>query len=203
MLKKSLFLFCLLFLMLFSTCFAQTQQSQPLKVAIMPIVTNVSGQKDVKAQLYSALKQQMYIPLNGTLQAVEYIDAETVYIAMQKSNFTNEQNLDTLKRTADLLNADIIVGYSVPNMFQRYFHMASHLEGSPVINSYISLKLWAYYRPLDETVEMSTTRSYLDTLSTFGTLPSLADDASYYLNKKADLKSLLKQSIQIQKGDVQ
>ena len=81
--------------------------------------------------------------------------------------------------------------------------MASHLEGSPVINSYISLKLWAYYRPLDETVEMSTTRSYLDTLSTFGTLPSLADDASYYLNKKADLKSLLKQSIQIQKGDVQ
>ena len=203
MLKKSLFLFCLLFLMLFSTCFAQTQQSQPLKVAIMPIVTNVSGQKDVKAQLYSALKQQMYIPLNGTLQAVEYIDAETVYIAMQKSNFTNEQNLDTLKRTADLLNADIIVGYSVPNMFQRYFHMASHLEGSPVINSYISLKLWAYYRPLDKTVKMSTTRSYLDTLSTFGTLPSLADDASYYLNKKADLKSLLKQSIQIQKGDVQ
>ena len=203
MFKKSLFLFCLLFLMLFSTCFAQTQQSQPLKVAIMPIVTNVSGQKDVKAQLYSALKQQMYIPLNGTLQAVEYIDAETVYIAMQKSNFTNEQNLDTLKRTADLLNADIIVGYSVPNMFQRYFHMASHLEGSPVINSYISLKLWAYYRPLDKTVKMSTTRSYLDTLSTFGTLPSLADDASYYLNKKADLKSLLKQSIQIQKGDVQ
>ena len=203
MFKKSLFLFCLLFLMLFSTCFAQTQQSQPLKVAIMPVVTDVSGQKDVKAQLYSALKQQMYIPLNGTLQAVEYIDAETVYIAMQKSNFTNEQNLDTLKRTADLLNADVIVGYSVPNMFQRYFHMASHLEGSPVINSYISLKLWAYYRPLDETVEMSTTRSYLDTLSTFGTLPSLADDASYYLNKKADLKSLLKQSIQIQKGDVQ
>ena len=203
MLKKSLFLFCLLFLMLFSTCFAQTQQSQPLKVAIMPIVTNVSGQKDVKAQLYSALKQQIYIPLNGTLQAVEYIDAETVYIAMQKSNFTNEQNLDTLKRTADLLNADVIVGYSVPNMFQRYFHMASHLEGSPVINSYISLKLWAYYRPLDKTVKMSTTRSYLDTLSTFGTLPSLADEASYYLNKKADLKSLLKQSIQIQKGDVQ
>ena len=169
----------------------------------MPVVTDVSGQKNVKTQLYSALKQQMHIPLNDTLQAIEYIDAETVYIAMQKSNFTNEQNLDTLKRTADLLNADVIVGYSVPNMFQRYFHMASHLEGSPVINSYISLKLWAYYRPLDETVEMSTTRSYLDTLSTFGTLPSLADDASYYLNKKADLKSLLKQSIQIQKGDVQ
>ena len=189
--------------MLFSTCFAQTQKSQPLKVAIMPIVTNVSGQKDVKAQLYSALKQQMYIPLNGTLTQRSTVDAETVYIAMQKSNFTNEQNLDTLKRTADLLNADIIVGYSVPNMFQRYFHMASHLEGSPVINSYISLKLWAYYRPLDKTVEMSTTRSYLDTLSTFGTLPALADDASYYLNKKADLKSLLKQSIQIQKGDVQ
>ena len=203
MFKKSLFLFCLLFLMLFSTCFAQAQQTQPLKVAIMPVVTDVSGQKNVKAQLYSALKQQMHIPLNDTLQAVEYIDAETVYIAMQKSTFTNEQNLDTLKRTADLLNADVIVGYSVPNMFQRYFHMASHLEGSPVINSYISLKLWAYYRPLDKTVEMSTTRSYLDTLSTFGTLPALADDASYYLNKKADLKSLLKQSIQIQKGDVQ
>ncbi|MDM8143787.1 hypothetical protein [Megamonas hypermegale] len=101
------------------------------------------------------------------------------------------------------MDADIIVGYSVPNMFQHYLVMASHFDGTPVINSYISLKLWAYFRPLDKTVKLSTNRNYLDTLSTWGMLTSLADDASYYLNKKAELKSLLRQSIQIQKGDVQ
>ena len=88
-------------------------------------------------------------------------------------------------------------------MFQHYLVMASHFDGTPVINSYISLKLWAYFRPLDKTVKLSTNRNYLDTLSTWGMLTSLADDASYYLNKKAELKSLLRQSIQIQIGDVQ
>lgn len=202
MFKKSLFLGCLLFIMLFNVCMAQ-EQTRPLKVAIMPIATDVSGYKSVKASLYNTLKQQMRIPLNDTLQIVEYIDTETVYRAMQQSNFTNEQNLDTLKSTADLLNADVIVGYEVPNMFQHYFHFASHLDGAPVINTYISLKLWAYYRPLNQTVELSTQRNYVGTLNTASLLPALADDASYYINKKADLKGLLKQSIQIQKGDVQ
>lgn len=202
MLRKSFILSCLFFLMLFNICFAQ-EQTKPLKVAIMPIVTDVSGYKNVKAQLYNSLKQQMHIPLNDTLQAVEYIDTETVYIAMQNSDFTNNQNLDTLKYTADLLNADIIVGYSVSNMLQRYFYLSSHLHGSPVINCYISLKLWAYYRPLDKTIDLSTNKNYLGSLTTSGLLPALASDASYYLNKKADLKTLLKKSIQIQKGDVQ
>lgn len=202
MLHKSFILSCLFFLMLFNICFAQ-EQPKPLKIAIMPIATDVSGYKNVKAQLYNSLKQQMHIPLNDTLQAVEYINTETVYIAMQNSDFTNHQNLDTLKYTADLLNADIIVGYSVPNMFQRYFHVTSHLDGSPVINCYISLKLWAYYRPLDKTIDLSTNKNYLGSLTTSGLLPALASDASYYLNKKADLKTLLRKSIQIQKGDVQ
>lgn len=202
MLKKSLFLCSLLFLLLFSVCAAQ-EQAKPLKVAIMPIATDVSGYKNVKADLYNSLKQQMSIPLNDTLHVVEYLDTETVYLAMQKSGFTDKQNLDTLKSIADLLDADVVVGYSVPNMYQHYFHMASHLDGAPVISTYISLKLWAYFRPLDETVKLSTQRNYVGTLNTASVLPALADDASYFINKKADLKGLLKQSIQIQKGDVQ
>ncbi|MDM8143789.1 hypothetical protein [Megamonas hypermegale] len=93
MLRKSLILSCMLFVMLVNICLAQ-EQARPLRVAVMPIVTDISGYKNVKAQLYSSLQEQMHVPLNDTMQTVEYIDTETVYIAMQNSNFTNEQNLD-------------------------------------------------------------------------------------------------------------
>ena len=93
MLQKSFVLCCMFVFMLCSAVFAQ-EQARPLRVAVMPIVTDVSGYKNVKAQLYSSLQEQMHVPLNDTMQTVEYIDTETVYTAMQNSNFTNEQNLD-------------------------------------------------------------------------------------------------------------
>lgn len=95
MFKKSLFLFCLLFFMLFSTCFAQAQQTQPLKVAIMPVVTDVSGQKNVKAQLYSALKQQMHIPL--------MIHFKPLNTSMQKQYILQCKNL-TLRTSKILIH---------------------------------------------------------------------------------------------------
>lgn len=209
MLKKVIGLLCFCcYLCLVQIGFAQdiireeTPQNQTLRVAILPTLSNSHRYQDVNQLLYNNLIQEMHVPLNNTLQAVEYIDENSIYSAIKQSNFTYNQNLDTLKDTADLLDADVVVGYSIPTMYQHYFPSISHFDDSPLLNSYISINLWAYYRPLDKTFKLSDKRQYFDEISTWGMLTELAKDASSNLNKKAELKSLLKQSIKIKKGDL-
>lgn len=209
MLKKVIGLLCFCcYLCLVQIGFAQdiireeTPQNQTLRVAILPTLSNSHRYQDVNQLLYNNLIQEMHVPLNNTLQAVEYIDENSIYSAIKQSNFTYNQNLDTLKDTADLLDADVVVGYSIPTMYQHYFPSISNFDGSPLLNSYISINLWAYYRPLDKTFKLSDKRQYFDEISTWGMLTELAKDASSNLNKKAELKSLLKQSIKIKKGDL-
>lgn len=209
MLKKVIGLLCFCcYLCLVQIGFAQdiireeTPQNQTLRVAILPTLSNSHRYQNVNQLLYNNLIQEMHVPLNNTLQAVEYIDENSIYSAIKQSNFTYNQNLDTLKDTADLLDADVVVGYSIPTMYQHYFPSISHFDGSPLLNSYISINLWAYYRPLDKTFKLSDKRQYFDEISTWGMLTELAKDASSNLNKKAELKSLLKQSIKIKKGDL-
>lgn len=209
MLKKVISLLCFCcYLCLMQIGFAQdiikqeTPQKQTLKVAILPVISTNHHYPQINQLLYNSLLEEMHVPLNDTLQAVEYIDENSIYSALQQSNFTYNQNLDTLKDTADLLDADIVVGYSIPTMYQHYYHSISHLDGSPLLNSYISVNLWAYYRPLNKIFKLSDRRQYFDEISTWGMLTELAKDASSNLNKKAELKSLLKQSVKIKKGEL-
>lgn len=180
---------------------AAAQAVQPLKVAVMPIIAD--GYPKVQAQLYRDLTRQMSLSLNKTLQQAEYLEGEPVAAAMAESGFLYDQNEKALKHTADLLGADVIVGFSVPAMYQQYYYAWIGRGEGPVLQSYIRLKLWAYYRPLDKVIALSNTQQYFDHASTAGMLPSLAGDASYMLTKKADLKNLLKESIKIKKGDIQ
>ncbi len=177
---------------------AEYATAQPIKVAIMPIIA--SGYNNVQTQLYRDLTRQMNLSLNKTLQQVVYLEGSPVMDAMAESGFAYNQNKETLKHAADLLDADVIVGYSIPAMYQHYYYGWMRRGEGPLLQSYIRLKLWAYYRPLDKFVILSNTQQYLDTISTAGMLPALASDASYTLTKKAGLKDLLKESIQMQKA---
>lgn len=179
---------------------AAEQEAQPLKVAVMPIIAD--GYPKVQEQLYRDLTRQMSLSLNKTLQQAQYLEGEPVAAAMAESGFLYNQNEKALKHTADLLGADVIVGFSVPAMYQQYYYTWLGRGEGPVLQSYIRLKLWAYYRPLDKVIALSNTQQYFDHVSTAGMLPSLASDASYTLTKKADLKNLLKESIQIKKGEI-
>ena len=209
--KKLCTLICLLMLLTSGSAMAQQPaaaetpaaadtaeyDARSIKVAIMPIIA--SGYSDVQSQLYRDLTKQMNLSLNKTLQQAVYLEGSPVMDAMAESGFAYNQNKETLKYTAELLDADVIVGYSVPAMYQHYYYGWIQRGEGPLLQSYIRLKLWAYYKPLDKFVILSNTQQYLDSISTAGMLPALASDASYTLTKKAGLKDLLKESIQIQK----
>lgn len=105
MLKKVMTLICFCcYLCFMQIGFAQdiikqeTPQKQTLKVAILPTLSSSQRHPDVNQLLYNNLTQEMHVPLNDTLQAVEYIDENSIYAAIKQSNFTYNQNLDTLKR---------------------------------------------------------------------------------------------------------
>lgn len=210
MAKRVLLLVMVLAVVLSSVCLAQANQQKPLKVVILPTVSSYGGYTKVQAQLDRDLARTLHMPLNGVLQSVDYLDMSknenrvAVENAMSEAGYLLSPNGATLKKTADILGADVIVGYFIPVMYQQIYYTAFGLDDGPVLNSYITLKLWAYYRPLDKMVALSNSQSYFEDLSPQGYLTELASDASYYLNKKADLKNLLKQSIEInaQKGDV-
>lgn len=209
MLRKILsFFICLCcYIYLAQIAFAQdiiqqeTTTTPVVKVAIMPVTTTNRNYPEINQLLYKTLQDELHMPLNDTLKTVQYLDEDSILSAMRQSTFTYNQNLDTLRNTADLLDVDVLVGYSIPNMYQHYYHSISHLDGSSLLNSYINLNLWAYYRPLNKIFVLSAKRQYLDEISTWGMLSELAQDASYAVNKKAELKPLLKQSIKIKKGE--
>ena len=101
MLKKVMTLICFCcYLCFMQIGFAQdiikqeTPQKQTLKVAILPTLSNSQRYPDVNQLLYNNLTQEMHVPLNDTLQAVEYIDENSIYAAIKQSNFTYNQNLD-------------------------------------------------------------------------------------------------------------
>lgn len=169
----------------------------PLKVAVMPTISRVRGNRDILTLLDKDIDKQMHLSLNDTLQLVDYLDQNKVSYAMEESGFMVKPNMDTLKHTADLLDADIIVGYTVPIMYEQYFHSYARRGEGPLMRSYIILKLWAYYKPLNNTFVLSDKRHYFDEISTSGSLNALADNASYYLGQKADLKNLLKDAIKV------
>lgn len=215
--KKLVVLVMMITLLISNICLAQDEQvNKPLKVVVLPVVSNYGGYGKVKSQLDKDLAKTLHMPLSGVLQSVTYMDMDNDKIAivnaMSESGYLLSPNSDTLKKTADILEADVIVGYSIPMMYQQIYYTSFGLYGAPTLNSYIKLKLWAYYRPLDKTVAMSNSQTYFQELSPQGYLTELASDAAYYLNKKADLKTLLKQSIEVntnnidtnnaQKGDV-
>ncbi len=198
--KKSVFLLCAAFcsLILMSLVNICVASPRPLQVAIMPVISYTNRYSDVRENLSKDLQQQMHLSLNDTLGYVDYIDNDKICLAMDESGFSINQNIDALKHTADLLNADVIVGYSIPMMYQQYYYAHSFgYDGGTLLQSYIHVKLWAYYRPLDKLIAISDKEQYLDSISSMGMLTELASDASYKLGKRADLKNLLKQSIDV------
>ena len=195
---KVLYKIVLLTVFILPLCiFELAYANSPLRVAIMPTISKVRNHDEVILYLDKDLEKTLHMPLNNTTKQVEYLDKYKVLYAMEDTGFTQMQNLDTLKQTADLLNADVIVGYSVPMMYERYFHSLISYEDAPLMQSYISLKLWVYYRLLDKIIVFSGKEQYFDSISTAGALTELAKDGSYNLVKRADLKNLLKQSIKI------
>jgi hypothetical protein len=175
-------------------CFAD-RAVHTKRIAILPI-TDQTGQlgTELGARFAKQLQNEFYVPLNGTLKAVEFIPQEKSIAALKKINSTTlltgkkGQRLtqEKMKILADDLQADVTVGLVVYELYEII-----HPEGRDddmYLESGVGLKLIGYDRKNDRFINAESSEHYLDEYGTAGTVSELSKNAMARLFQQAELK---------------
>lgn len=186
------FLLALLFqVLLLPPLQAQDLSSGPKRIALLPVITEAGNGNDIVPYLTEALKKEVHIPLNLTLQAAVYIPAGEIQQAMadlQISEKTLYQK-ENLERLAAALHADLLTGFQINNAYEYRFY--SMTNDTFVLQSFVSLTLFYYDKNKNNLQTFHDQDSFTDEFSLTGTLSALTEKTSDRLLKKASIKNAL------------
>ena len=185
----TLLLACLLCLST-AICFAYEKQP-PLRLAILPLAAPAAADSELTSLLDEALEGELHVPLNATLQAVEYIPPAEINAAMAELHYTvnDLQKPQQLRALAEKLQADLTVGLVVKDLYEYQFY--SFWDHVLILRSSVALQLVGYSRAEDKVLDFSARASYWDEYTPAGTIPELAKEALYNVLKKAALKKYI------------
>lgn len=177
-------------------CFAD-RAVHTKRIAILPI-TDQTGQlgTELGARFAKQLQNEFYVPLNGTLKAVEFIPQEKSIAALEKINSTSltgkkGQRLtqEKMKILADDLQADVTVGLVVYELYE-IIHPDGR-DGDTYLESGVRLKLIGYDRKNDRFINAESSDHYLDEYGPAGTVSELSKNAMARLFQQAELKKCI------------
>lgn len=182
MLCQSVILCLGVILLLVSSCFAAAAPAK--RIAIFPTVneTGVSA-PEIEAYCYTALRENLRVPLNSILKVHDYVPTRHVLLAMPKP--MDNAWTGRLKDTADELRADLVVGFVITNLEEVQQH---RWNGDTLQYTRVTVRLVGYDRARRSLFQRKRHEYYHDELSSSGSLMSLAKKASRYLLDKADFK---------------
>jgi len=186
---RTLLMICL-FCLSTAVCFAYEKQP-PQRLAILPIAAPAAADSDLTSSLYESLAKELHVPLNATLQAVEYIPPAEISSAMAELHYTvnDLQEPQHLRALAEKLQADLTVGLVVKDLYEYQFY--SFWDHILILRSSVALQLIGYSRTEDKLLDFSARASYWDEYTPAGTIPELAKEALYNVLKKASLKKYI------------
>ena len=192
--KKTCLLLFIVFLSLLPSalCFAASSSS-PKRIAILPVIRQAPAlyQPQLEITLAQLLKKELHVPLNGTLQAVEYINPDEIHAAIEDLRYDNTalQNPKNLKCLAEKLSADLVVCLLITDAeeFQYY----AGWDHTLILRSTAELQLTGWNRADDFIFSLKKRQSYHDEYTLAGTVPELAKEACWRLFKKAKLKDFI------------
>lgn len=194
MLKKIMSLILPVLLFFPGTLLAAQPQSQPKRIAILPVYDE-SGQltEDSRQKLQERIRQELHVPLNGTLQAVEYVPDETCAQALdtlmaQGKAQTGARMQNAMQPLADELSADVVVCVVIT---QYYAHYYMDWENERCIDSYAGLRIFGYDRCHNRSLDRRTTRWVNDTCSSGGTADDMLMQGLEELLQKAKLRATI------------
>ena len=185
------FLLLLMFQVLFTPSLQAQEDPSPKRIVLLPVITDTNAGNDITAFLAKALKKEVHIPLNLTLQAATYIPPEEIYQAMAALQI-NEKTLykkENLQRLATALQADIMAGFQVNNAYEYRFY--SMTNDTFVLQSFVSLTLIYYDKNKNALQTFQDHDSFMDEFSLTGTLSALTEKTCDRLLKKAAIKKSL------------
>lgn len=180
MVKKTGILTALLMFVLLVAGTVEAGSRTPLRVAQYPLLiqSRMLPSQAVQDDLGRLIDRSLHVPLNGTLQAVEYIPERECLAAMEevKAEAKGKYKLkDLMRPLAEKLQADLVV---VPILtgYEQYQTMSWHRWGHYIVHSYAAVQITGYDKSKDEVFNKGASRQFNDEYSTQGDVSTMAHE---------------------------
>lgn len=148
----------------------QERQAQRHVVILLPLLVS-SVPDSVAEEMKSRLAKEFHVPLNETLQAVTYADAEEMRRAADIIYRGKDSLADRILEAADATGADYIVGLVVTSYDERTY---INWKDEQILHSYAALRLVGYDKARGLVVDIPASRSYNGEYTKSGTARILA-----------------------------
>lgn len=152
----------------------------PVKVAMVPIVQEgyMRLGNEAKHNLDVLLERSVHVPLNGVLQAVEYVPVEEVlreFIALDQAagGRKHETRKAVVRALAEKTGADVAILPVLTN-YEEWIYSSFGFYRDPFLHSYASWDLFVYDARTGENFCKTASRYYHDTYSASGLASELA-----------------------------
>ena len=166
------------------TSAASFEESTPLKVARLPIIIlSTTPNEDIMMGLERKIERAIHVPLNNTLNAIEYIPTNEATEALQKvwdkiyKKGRKVRLQDAMEPLAKKLDADIVI-CPVLRRFSQHVMVgtAMSLSSENHMISNAEVELIIYDRNIKELTSKKESRSYNGEESSWGSARFLAED---------------------------
>ncbi len=163
----------------------------PLRVAQFPVQLQgrMMPSKNVQDKLGNMVDRSLHVPLNDTLEIVEFIPEKEcllVLSAVQEEAAAKTSLKDMMRPVADELKADLVV-MPILNGYEQYQTMSWHRWGRHIIHSYASVQVLGYDKQKDEVFCKTAYRQFNDEYSSQGDVSTLAYEAMDEALRKAGI----------------
>ena len=152
----------------------------PLRVAQYPLLiqSRMFPSQAVQDDLGRLIDRSLHVPLNGTLQAVDYIPERECLAALEEVKAEAKGKIklkDLMRPLAEKLQADLVV-VPVLTGYEQYQTMSWHRWGRYIIHSYAAVEIIGFDRSKDEVFRKGDSRQFNDEYSTQGDVSLLAHE---------------------------
>lgn len=181
--------FAAILIFLQATC-ALAATKKPVRIVCLPIIFQNKIDRETRNELEFKLSRAVHIPLNETLDAAEYLDAENSAATFQKILRDNKNFPDAVKILAENLDADLIICAN----FKRYSQSAApslSIYGESRLHSEVAAEMIIYDRRDENLIHKKISRSHHGEFNKFRTAKNLAAACLDALIRKTNLKEII------------
>lgn len=180
MVKKTGILAALLMVFLLLMGTVEAGNRIPLRVAQYPLLiqSRMMPPQAVQDDLDRLVDRSLHVPLNGTLQAVDYISESECMAALEDVQAEQGRRVklkEIMRPLAEKLQADLIV-VPVLTGYEQYQTMSWHRWGRYIIHSYAAVEIIGFDKSKDEVFSKGDSRQFNDEYSTQGDVSLLAHE---------------------------
>ena len=169
---KKFFVALLVMILFATTAYAE---SKPVRIARLPIIfQNAIPDPDTCAELETKIARAVHVPLNGTLQLVEYLppmdSAQVLNNLWSNIRSKNKKAKlpEVMRPLTQNLNADIIV-CPIIKQYSQHVTPSSGWSGESHMISQVRAELIIYDRRTDELIDKKNSQLYNDSYNPRGT----------------------------------